>query len=52
MKFNLHSSLYNTVDPQAMDLLRKMLEIDPHSRIPASRLINHPFFTNNETMVD
>ena len=52
MKFNLNSSQYSMVDPQAIDLLRKMLEIDPYTRIPASRLINHPFFSNNEAMVD
>lgn len=29
MKFNLKSSLYKDVDPEAMDLLEKMLKIDP-----------------------
>lgn len=35
-KFNLNSSLYKAVDSEALDLLRRMLKIDPKERIKAS----------------
>jgi len=36
MKFNLDDPKYNTVDPFALDLMKKMLTANPQSRIKAS----------------
>jgi serine/threonine protein kinase len=35
MKFNINSPAYLKIDPQAYDLLQKMLKIDPKKRISA-----------------
>ena len=43
MRFNLSSSLYKSIDSQAMDLLSKMLKIDPRERIKAAQILQHPF---------
>lgn len=32
------------IDPQGLDLLSQMLQIDPAKRISAKRALNHPFF--------
>lgn len=35
MKFNLNSSFYDEIDPAALNLLERMLQIDPKDRITA-----------------
>ena len=42
-KFNLNASMYDRVDPQAMDLLKKMLELNPTERMTAEDMLRHPF---------
>lgn len=46
MNFDLDSSEYADVDPQAMDLLRKMLTVDPRQRISAGAVLAHPFLAS------
>lgn len=41
--FNLNSSFYERVEPQAMSLLKKMLALDPKERITAEEMLHHPF---------
>ena len=41
--FNLNSSFYRKVDPQAMDLLIRMLKVNPNDRITAEEILNHPY---------
>jgi hypothetical protein len=36
MKFDLSSPIYNAVDGEAMDLLRRMLKVNPSDRIKAN----------------
>ena len=45
MRFNLNSSIYSNVDPQAMDLLQKMLKVNPAERLTANEVLNHPFLS-------
>jgi serine/threonine protein kinase len=37
---------FNGCSPLALDLLRKMLEIDPEKRITAANALQHPYFQN------
>lgn len=43
MRFNLNSAIYQKVDPEAMDLLSKMLKVDPKERITPAQVLQHPF---------
>lgn len=43
MRFNLKKPIYETVDEQAFDLLKKMLHINPQERIKAAEILDHPF---------
>jgi serine/threonine protein kinase len=43
MRFNLNTLLYKKVDPEAMDLLERMLKIDPRERIRPEEILRHPF---------
>jgi calcium-dependent protein kinase len=43
MRFNLNSLGYKKLDPEAMDLLEKMLKIDPRERIKPDDILHHPF---------
>jgi len=36
LKFNLSSPIYKNVDSEAMDLLRRMLKVNPKDRIKAA----------------
>lgn len=42
--FDLYAAEYDQVDQLAMDLLRKMLKIDPEERITAEQASSHPYF--------
>ena len=42
--FDLDSAEYENVDDLTMDLLKKMLKINPEERITAEQALNHPFF--------
>ncbi len=35
-----------------LDLLEKMLRLDPHARATAEKLLDHPFFTNDDLRTD
>ena len=40
---NLDSSAYNSINPLALDLLKRMLRINPEERITAEDMLLHPF---------
>jgi len=40
-----YSSLWKSVSEEAKDLLRKMLDLDPETRITAAEALKHPWFT-------
>jgi len=42
--FNLDAPEYESVDPLVMDLLKKMLKINPEERITADQALSHPYF--------
>lgn len=46
MKFNLKAPEYGSLDPDAMDLLEKMLKINPSERITANEILRHPFLAD------
>jgi len=41
----LISFVYSYLSPQALDLVDKMLTLDPTKRISASAALQHPYFT-------
>lgn len=43
MRFNLNQPQYSQIDPEAMDLLARMLRIDPRERIRPGEILQHPF---------
>ena len=42
--FDLNAPEYEKADEFTMDLLKKMLKINPEERITAEQAINHPYF--------
>lgn len=44
LNFDLHRPAYNTLNPEALDLMRKMLVINPRQRITAVEAMHHSFF--------
>ena len=42
--FDLNATEYEKIDEFTMDLLKKMLKINPEERITAEQAINHPYF--------
>jgi serine/threonine protein kinase len=42
--FTLEGSEYEKVDQFVLDLLKKMLKVDPEERITAEAALSHPFF--------
>lgn len=48
MKISFNSARYRRVDSYAMDLLRRMLKIDPKERIKAEEILAHPFLKMQE----
>jgi serine/threonine protein kinase len=45
MRFNLNSPIYQSVNEQALDLLKKMLHTNPQERIKAAEILEHPFLS-------
>lgn len=45
MKFDLSSPIYNNIDCEAIDLLRRMLKVNPEDRIKASEILEHSFIS-------
>ena len=43
MKFDLTTAHYQHFDHSAMNLLKKMLDLNPHTRIKAREVLGHPF---------
>lgn len=41
--FNLNGSEYECIDQNALDLLKKMLNVNPEERITAEDALNHPY---------
>lgn len=48
MNIQLEGERYRQLDHQAVDLLKKMLVVDPNSRITAEHALNHPYFKEEE----
>ena len=48
MKISFNSARYRRIDSYAMDLLRRMLKIDPKERIKAKEILSHPFLKMQE----
>ncbi len=46
--FDLNDALYEKFDELTMDLLKKMLKINPEERITAEQALNHPYFKEEE----
>lgn len=42
--FSFEGEEYQKVEPIVMDLLKKMLKIDPEERITAEAALAHPYF--------
>lgn len=51
MQFDLFAPCYQSVEPNAIDLLRRMLVIDQKRRITAKDALNHPYFTGNNVVL-
>jgi len=43
--YELNDSEWSHISPEAIDLIRKLLEYDPARRISAEEALNHPWFT-------
>ncbi|KAJ5633244.1 hypothetical protein N7490_009583 [Penicillium lividum] len=46
------ASLFRDADPQAVDLLEKMLDLDPESRITTSEALRHPYLSTYQDSED
>ncbi|KPP70780.1 ribosomal protein S6 kinase alpha-3-like [Scleropages formosus] len=42
-KFSLTGGYWNSVSPEAKDLVWKMLHVDPHQRLSAAQVLQHPW---------
>ena len=50
MNFNIHSPEYALIDSDAMDLLEKMLKVNPTERITTAEMLRHPFLASEMIM--
>lgn len=44
-EYSFHSPYWDTVSPEARDLVEKLLNVDPASRWSAAQVLEHPFIT-------
>lgn len=44
MNIKLEGERYSNIDPQAMNLLKKMLLSNPNERVSAEEALNHEYF--------
>jgi p90 ribosomal S6 kinase len=49
-KFSLVGGNWDSVSPQAKELVKRMLHIDPHSRLTATQVLNHPWISQRDTL--
>ncbi|XP_044290939.1 ribosomal protein S6 kinase alpha-1 isoform X2 [Varanus komodoensis] len=49
-KFSLRGGNWDTVSDAAKDLVSKMLHVDPHQRLTARQVLQHPWITQKERL--
>ncbi|XP_013918452.1 PREDICTED: ribosomal protein S6 kinase alpha-1 [Thamnophis sirtalis] len=49
-KFSLKGGNWNTVSDAAKDLVSKMLHVDPHQRLTAKQVLQHPWITQKDKL--
>uniref|UniRef100_A0A2K5VRB4 non-specific serine/threonine protein kinase n=1 Tax=Macaca fascicularis TaxID=9541 RepID=A0A2K5VRB4_MACFA len=49
-KFTLSGGNWNTVSETAKDLVSKMLHVDPHQRLTAKQVLQHPWVTQKDKL--
>lgn len=49
-KFTLSGGNWNTVSDAAKDLVSKMLHVDPHQRLTAKQVLQHPWITQKDKL--
>lgn len=49
-KFTLSGGNWNTVSEAAKDLVSKMLHVDPHRRLTAKQVLQHPWITQKDKL--
>ncbi|XP_065114356.1 ribosomal protein S6 kinase alpha-3 isoform X2 [Paramisgurnus dabryanus] len=47
-KFCLTGGYWNSVSPEAKDLVSSMLHVDPHQRLTAAQVLRHPWIVHKE----
>lgn len=43
-KFDFRGEAWEIVSPEARDLISSMLQVDPHLRLSAAEVLEHPWF--------
>uniref|UniRef100_A0AAY4DPH7 Ribosomal protein S6 kinase n=1 Tax=Denticeps clupeoides TaxID=299321 RepID=A0AAY4DPH7_9TELE len=49
-KFSLSGGYWNSVSPEAKDLVSKMLHVDPHRRLTAAQVLRHPWIVHKDQL--
>ncbi|CAL8313184.1 unnamed protein product [Merluccius merluccius] len=49
-KFSLSGGYWNSVSPEAKDLVSKMLHVDPHQRLTAGQVLRQPWVVHREQL--
>lgn len=52
VKFDFKEKIFKGISEEVMDLLKKLLEVDPNKRISASEACSHPWLANLKESVD